>query len=160
MISSILNVKEIGKTIKKAVYIQPTQVEAIFEGEATSPTGEMIIKPCNEIELKKQLHREQRKWSPSSSDVSSNDEEDTIYGQRSRTPPNESFSYDEERLHRRKRRRPSRKEVGTDVMKKALSQISKSPFTRWIEKAKLLKWFHQPTFIMYNGRTDLVKHVS
>ena len=122
MISSILNVKEIGKTIKKAVYIQPTQVEAIFEGEATSPTGEMIIKPCNAIdELKKQLHREQRKWSPSSSDVSSNDEEDTIYGQRSRTPPNESFSYDEECLHRRKRRRPSRKEVGTDVMKKALS---------------------------------------
>ena len=30
-------------------------------------------------ELKKQLHQAQRKQSPSSSDVSSNDEEDTIY---------------------------------------------------------------------------------
>ena len=48
IISSILNVKEIGKTIKKVVYIPPIQVEAIFEGEAISPMGEMIIKPCNE----------------------------------------------------------------------------------------------------------------
>ena len=32
--------------------------------------------------LKKQLHRAQQKRSPSSSDVSSNDEEDTIYRQR------------------------------------------------------------------------------
>ena len=45
-------------------------------------------------------------------------------------------------------------------MKKALSQISKSPFTRGIEKAKLPRRFHQPTFAMYNGRTDLVEHVS
>ena len=64
-------------------------------------------------DLKKQLHRAQQKQSPSSSDVSSNDEEDTIYRQRSRTPPSESSSYDEERLHRRKRRSPSRKGVGT-----------------------------------------------
>ena len=48
IISSILNVKEIGKTIKKVVYIPPIQVEAAFEGEATSPTDEMIIKSCNE----------------------------------------------------------------------------------------------------------------
>ena len=45
-------------------------------------------------------------------------------------------------------------------MKKALSQISKSPFTRGIEKAKLPRHFHQPTFAMYNGRTDLVEHIS
>ena len=45
-------------------------------------------------------------------------------------------------------------------MKKALSQISKSPFTWGIEKAKLARRFHQPTFTMYNGRTDLVEHVS
>ena len=45
-------------------------------------------------------------------------------------------------------------------MKKALSQISKSPFTRGIEKAKLPKCFHQPTFSMYNGHTDPVEHVS
>ena len=45
-------------------------------------------------------------------------------------------------------------------MKKALSQISKSPFTRGIEKAKLPRRFHQPTFTMYNGRTNPVEHVS
>ena len=45
-------------------------------------------------------------------------------------------------------------------MKKALSQISKSPFTRGIEKAKLPRRFHQPAFTMYNGCTDSVEHVS
>ena len=45
-------------------------------------------------------------------------------------------------------------------MKKALSQISISPFTWGIENAKLPRRFHQPTFAIYNGRTDPVKHVS
>ena len=45
-------------------------------------------------------------------------------------------------------------------MKKTLSQISKSPFTQGIEKVKLPRSFHQPTFAMYNGRMDLVEHVS
>ena len=45
-------------------------------------------------------------------------------------------------------------------MKKALSQISKSPFTRGIEKAKFSRRFQQPTFAMYNGRTDPLEHVS
>ena len=88
-------------------------------------------------DLKKQLRRPQQKQSPCRSDVSSNDEKNTMYRQRSRTLPSESFSCEEERLHQRKRRSPSRKEVGTNVMKKALSQISKSPFTRGVEKAKL-----------------------
>ena len=83
-----------------------------------------------------------------------------MYKHRSRTPPSESFSYEEERLHRRKRRSLFRKGVGTDVMKKALSQISKSPFTRGIEMAKLPRRFHQPTFAMYNDRTDRVEHIS
>ena len=111
-------------------------------------------------DLKKQLRRAQQKRSPSSSDVSSNNEEDTIYKQRSRTLPSESFSCEEEHLHKRKRRSPSRKGVRTNVMKKALSQISKSPFTRGIEKEKLPRRFHQPTFTMYNGRTDPIEHVS
>ena len=55
---------------------------------------------------------------------------------------------------------PSGRGVGTNVMKKALSQISKSPFTRRIEKAKLPRRFHQPTFTMYNSHTDPVEHVS
>ena len=114
-------------------------------------------------DLKKRLRRAQQKQTPSSSDVSSNDEEDASYRQRSGTPPSESFSCEEEHSHKRRRRSPSRRGVGTNVtnvMKKALSQISKSPFTRGIEKAKLPKRFHQPTFAMYNGRTDPVEHVS
>ena len=31
---------------------------------------------------------------------------------------------------------------------------------RGIEKAKLPRRFHQPTFVMYNGQTDPVEHVS
>ena len=80
-------------------------------------------------DLKRQLRRAQQKQSPSSFNVSSNDEEDTIYRQRSRTPPSKSFSCEEKHLYKRKRKSPSCKEVGTNVMKKALSQISKSPFT-------------------------------
>ena len=45
-------------------------------------------------------------------------------------------------------------------MSKALNQISKSPFTHKIERAKLPHRFHQPTFTIYNGHTDLVEHVS
>ena len=50
-------------------------------------------------DLKKQLRRAQQKRSPSNSDVSSNDEEDTIYRRRSRTPPSESFSCEEKHLY-------------------------------------------------------------
>ena len=111
-------------------------------------------------DLKKQLRRAKQKQSPSSSDVSSNDEEDTIYRQRSRTPPSKSFSCEDEHFHQRKRKSPSRKWVGNDVMKKVFSQISKSSFTRGIEKAKLPRCFHRPTFTIYNGWTDPVEHVS
>ena len=90
----------------------------------------------------------------------SNDEGDGSYRECSKTPPSESYSYEEEHLHKRRRKSSSGRGVGTKVMKKALSQISKSPFTRRIEKAKLPRRFHQPTFPMYNGRTDPVEHVS
>ena len=45
-------------------------------------------------------------------------------------------------------------------MSKTLCQISKSPFTRRINRAKLFRRFTQPTFTIYNGRTNLVEHVS
>ena len=45
-------------------------------------------------------------------------------------------------------------------MNKALSQVSKSPFTQNIERASLPQRFHQPTFILYNGQTDPVEHFS
>ena len=104
-------------------------------------------------DLKKRLRRAQRKQTPSSSDVSSNDDEDASYRKRSETPPNESYSCEEEHSHKKRRRSPFGRGVGTNVMKK-------SPFTRGIEKAKLPRHFHQPTFTMYNGRTDPVEHVS
>ena len=114
-----------------------------------------------EIEdLKKRLRQAQRKQTPSSSNVSSNDDEDASYRKCSETPPSESYSYEEEHSHKSRQRSPSGKGVGTNVMKKALSQISKPPFSRGIEKAKLPRRFHQPMFTMYNGRTDPVKHVS
>ena len=45
-------------------------------------------------------------------------------------------------------------------MSKDLNQISKSPFTRKIERARLPRRFHQLKFTVYNGRTDPVEHVS
>ena len=111
-------------------------------------------------DLKKRIRRAQQKQSPSSSDVSSNDEEDTSYRQQSRTPLSEFFSCEEEHLHKRRCRSLSGRGVGTNVMKKVLNQISKSPFTRGIEKAKLPRCFHQPTFAMYNDHMDPVEHVS
>ena len=104
----------------------------------------------------KKLCRAQREWSPSSSDMSSNDEGDNNYRQRSRTPPSETFSYEEEHHHRCKRKSPSCK----DLVNHTLDRISKSPFTRKIDGVKLPRRFHQPIFTMYNGRTDPVKHVS
>ena len=50
--------------------------------------------------------------------------------------------------------------LGNDAMSRALNQISRSPFTCRIEGGKLPRWFTQPTFTMYNGRTDPIEHVS
>ena len=72
----------------------------------------------------------------------------------------ETFSHEKEHHHKCKHKSPSRKGLGNDAMNKALDRISKSPFTRKIEGAKLPRRFHQPTFTMYNGRTDPVEHVS
>ena len=111
-------------------------------------------------DLKKKLRHAQQKRSPSSSNGFSNDEDDTSYKRRSRTPLSKSFSYNDELHHRQKYNSPPCKGVGNDVMNKALSQISKSPFTCRIERAKLPQCFHQPTFLIYNGWLDPVEHVS
>ena len=56
-----------------------------------------------EIEdLKRKLRRAQRKQTPSSSDVSSNDKGDASYRERLETPPSESYSYEEEHSHKRR----------------------------------------------------------
>ena len=115
---------------------------------------------CEIDELKRELHHTQRKHLSPNFELSSEDADDAIYKQRSRTPPSESFSYDEEYHHRRRYKSLPRKSLGNDAMNKALSQISKSPFTRNIEDASLPQQFHQPTFTIYNSRTDPVEHVS
>ena len=45
-------------------------------------------------------------------------------------------------------------------MSRALNQISKSPFMRRIEGGKIPWKFTQPTFTMYNNRTNPVEYVS
>ena len=110
--------------------------------------------------LKRSLRHERRKRVPSKFDFSSNEEEDSSYRRRLRTPPNESFSYDEDYHHERRSRNSSLRGLGNDAMSRALNQISRSPFTRRIEGGRLPRRFTQPMFTMYNGRTDHVEHVS
>ena len=102
-------------------------------------------------ELKKVLRHAQRRHSSPNSELSSDKMDDATYRRRSRTPPSETFSYGEEYRHRCRYKSPPRKGLGNDVMNKALSQVSKSPFTQNIEDASLPRRFHQPTFTIYNG---------
>ena len=96
--------------------------------------------------LQRKLHDKQRSGTPSSSRSQSDD--DDSYRPRSRTPP------------RRRRRSPTCRGLENDAVSRALHQISKSPFTRRIERGKLASRFNQPTFTMCNGRTNPVDHVS
>ena len=110
--------------------------------------------------LKKELFHAQRKQTPPQSDSSSDGENDGSYRRRSRTPPNESFSYEKEHHHECRYKIPTHRSLEIDAMSKALNQISKSPFI-WKIEGVILPWrFHQPTFTIYNGQTDPVEHVS
>ena len=86
---------------------------------------------------KRKLRYQRRKRTPSISNSTVDDEEDRSYRQKSRTPPNESFSYDEDVHHERKNISSFSKGLGNDAMSRALNQISKSPFTRKIEGGRL-----------------------
>ena len=78
-------------------------------------------------ELKKKLRRTRRRRSSLRSESSSKDTEDATYRQRSRTPPSETFSGDEEyNSHRRKNKSPSHKGLGNKAMNEALNQVAKS----------------------------------
>ena len=110
--------------------------------------------------LKRSLRHEWRKRAPSNSDFFSDGEEGGNYRRRSRTPPNEPFSYDEDYHHEHRNKNSSLVGLGNDTMSKALNQISKSLFACWIKGGRLPQRFMQPTFTMYNGRTDPVEHVS
>ena len=90
----------------------------------------------------------------------SEDESDDDYRQRSRTPPSEDFSREEEHYQKRKRKSPSPRGLGHDAINRALDQLSKSPFTRYIEGATLHRQFQHPAFTLYNGNTNPMEHVS
>ena len=87
--------------------------------------------------LKRSLRHERRKRAPSNPDFSSEGKEDDSYRRKSRTPPSESFLYDEDYHHERKDRKSSSIGLGNDAVSKALNQIFRSPFTRWIEGGRL-----------------------
>ena len=110
-------------------------------------------------ELKKKLRCARRRHSSPDSKLSSEETDDATYRRRSRTPPSETFSGDEEYRHKRKNKSPTHKGLGNNAMNEALSQVVRSPFTRSIEGASLPLQFHQPTFFLYNDRTDLVEHI-
>ena len=88
-------------------------------------------------DLKRKLRHAQRRRSHSRPDMPSDDESDDDYRQRLRTPPNETFSHEEEHYWRRERKSPSPRGLGNDAMSRTLDQLSKSPFTRHIEGATL-----------------------
>ena len=116
---------------------------------------------CEIDELKKKLRRARRRRSSYGSESSSEDTEDVMYRQRSRTPLSETFSGDEEySSYRCKSKSISHKSLGNKAMNEALSQVAKSPFTQRIKAASLPQQFNQLTFSLYNGRTDPVEHVS
>ena len=78
---------------------------------------------------------------PPGIDTPLDDENEDVYKQRSRTPPSETFSHEEECHQRRKRRSPSPKGTGHDAMSRALDQFSRSLFTRHIEWAAFPRRF-------------------
>ena len=102
-------------------------------------------------ELKKELRRAWRRRSSPDFELSSEETDDAIYIRRSRIPPSETFSCDEEYCYRRKNKSPTHKGLGNNAMNEALSRVAKSHFTRSIEGASLPRRFHQPTFSLYNG---------
>ena len=90
---------------------------------------------------------------------------DESYRPRSRTSPSKSFTssswHTSGRQHYCKKFvTPPRRDQGHDAMGKALLQISRSPFSQCIEQVELPRRFNQPTFTIYNGRTDPIEHVS
>ena len=57
-------------------------------------------------------------------------------------------------------RQPYKERGGQDTVRKALHQISHSPFSKEIERALLLRKFSPPNYVMYDGRADPIGHIS
>ena len=72
-------------------------------------------------ELKKKLRRARRRHSSPNSEPSFEETDDATYKRRSRTPPSETFSCDEEYSHKRKNKSPTHKGLGNNAMNEALN---------------------------------------
>ena len=83
--------------------------------------------------LKRELRHAWRERSPPDSEPLFEGTDGASYRQRSRTPPSKTFSYEGEHDHQHRHRSSPSKGLGNSAMNKALSQVSKSPFTRNIE---------------------------
>ena len=57
-------------------------------------------------------------------------------------------------------RQPYRERREQETVWKALHQISHSPFSKEIERARLPVKFPPPNYVMYDGRTDPIGHIS
>ena len=94
-------------------------------------------------ELNKKLRRAWRRRSSLEFESSFEDTDDATYRQRSKTPPSETFSGDEEySSHRCKNKSPMHKGLGNKAMNEALNQVAKSSFTQRIEGVSLPRRFN------------------
>ena len=57
-------------------------------------------------------------------------------------------------------RQPYRERRGQETVWKAFHQISHSPFSKEIERARLLGKFSSPNYVMYDGKVDPIGHIS
>jgi hypothetical protein len=57
-------------------------------------------------------------------------------------------------------RQPYRERRGQETVWKAFHQISHSPFSKEIERARLLGKFSSPNYVMYDGKADPIGHIS
>ena len=88
-------------------------------------------------ELKRELRHARRRCLLRNSGSFSEETDGASYRRRSRIPPSETFTYDEEYHRQCKHKSLPSRGVENTAMNKALSQVSKSPFTRNIEDANL-----------------------
>ena len=79
--------------------------------------------------LKRELRYERRKRTTQDSKQPSDESDDTSYRRWSRTLPSELFSQGKEHYSRQTYKSPPRQGLGNEALNKALSQVSKSPFT-------------------------------
>ena len=80
-------------------------------------------------ELKKELHHAWRRRPSPDSEMSSEETDDAMYRQRSRTPPSETFSGDEEHRHKHKNKSQTHEGFATNGMNEALNQVARSSVT-------------------------------